>query len=52
MKKLFLTLTIFILSISFYPVSAMERAADILKKNAVTTGDGLYADSTIDGRYI
>ncbi len=52
MKKLFLTLTIFILSISFYPVSAMEKTADILKKNVVTTGDGLYADSTIDGRYI
>ena len=52
MKKLFLTLTIFILSISFYPVKAMEKTADILKKNVVTSGDGLYVDSTIDGRYI
>ncbi len=52
MKKLFLTLTIFILSISFYPVKAMERAADILKKNVVNAGDGLYVDNTIDGRYI
>ncbi len=52
MKRLFLTLTIFILSISFYPVSAMEKTADILKKNVVTFGDGLYVDPTVDGRYI
>ncbi len=52
MKKLFLTLTIFLLSISFYPVKAMEKTADILKKNVVTSGDGLYVDNTIDGRYI
>ncbi len=52
MKKLFLTLTIIILSISFYPVKAMEKTADILKKNVVTSGDGLYVDNTIDGRYI
>ncbi len=52
MKKLFLTLSVFLLSISFYPVSAMEKTADILKKNVVTEGDGLYVDSTIDGRYI
>ncbi len=52
MKKLFLILTILLLSISFYPVSAMEKTADILKKNVVTEGDGLYADSTIDGRYV
>ncbi len=52
MKRLFLTLTIILLSISFYPVKAMEKTADILKKNVVTSGDGLYVDSTIDGRYI
>ncbi len=52
MKKLFLILTIFLLSISFYPVKAMEKTADILKKDVVTSGDGLYVDSTIDGRYI
>ena len=52
MKKLFLTLTIILLSISFYPVKAMEKTSDILKKNVVTTGDGLYADNTVDGRYI
>ncbi len=52
MKKLFLTLTIFLLSVSFYPVNAMEKTADILKENVVTTGDGLYVDSTVDGRYI
>ncbi len=52
MKKLFLILTVILLSISFYPVKAMEKTADILKKNVVTTGDGLYVDSTIDGRYI
>ncbi len=52
MKKLFLTLTVILLSVSFYPVKAMEKTADILKKNVVTTGDGLYVDSTIDGRYI
>ena len=52
MKKLFLTLTVIILSISFYPVKAMEKTADILKKNVVTTGDGLYVDNTVDGRYI
>ncbi len=52
MKKLFLTLTVILLSIPFYPVKAMEKTSDILKKNVVTTGDGLYVDSTIDGRYI
>ncbi len=52
MKKVFLTLTVILLSISFYPVKAMEKTADILKKNVVTSGDGLYVDSTIDGRYI
>ncbi len=52
MKKIFLTLTVILLSISFYPVKAMEKTADILKKNVVTSGDGLYVDSTIDGRYI
>ena len=52
MKKVFLTLTVILLSISFYPVSAMEKTADILKKNVVTSGDGLYVDSTVDGRYI
>ena len=52
MKKLFLTLTIILLSISFYPVKAMEKTADILKKNVVTDGDGLYIDSTVEGRYI
>ena len=52
MKKLFLTLTVILLSVSFYPVKAMEKTADILKKNVVTSGDGLYVDSTIDGRYI
>ncbi len=52
MKKLFLTLTIFLLSISFYPVKAIEKTADILKKNVVTEGDGLYKDTTIAGRYI
>ncbi len=52
MKKLFLTLTIFLLSISFYPVKAMEKTADILKKNVVISGDGLYKDTTIEGRYI
>ncbi len=52
MKKLFLALTIFLLSISFYPVKAMEKTADMLKKNVVTSGDGLYVDSTVDGRYI
>ncbi len=52
MKKLFLILTIILLNISFYPVKAMEKTADILKKNIVTEGDGLYIDSTIDGRYI
>ena len=52
MKKIFLTLTVILLSVSFYPVKAMEKTADILKKNVVTTGDGLYVDSTIDGRYI
>ncbi len=29
-----------------------ERAADKLKENVVTTGDGLYADTTEEGRYI
>ena len=29
-----------------------ERAADKLKKNVVTTGDGLCADTTEEGRYI
>ena len=29
-----------------------ERAADKLKENVVTTGDGLYADTTEAGRYI
>ncbi len=52
MKKVFFALSIFLLSIPFYSVKAMERAADILKKNVVTEGDGLYVDSTIDGRYI
>ncbi len=52
MKKLFFTLSVILLSISFYPVKAMEKTADILKKNVVTSGDGLYVDSTIDGRYI
>ncbi len=52
MKKLFFTITILLLSISFYPVKAMEKTSDILKKNVVTEGDGLYVDSTIDGRYI
>ncbi len=52
MKKLFLILTIFLLSVSFYPVKAMEKTSDILKKNVVTSGDGLYVDSTVDGRYI
>ncbi len=52
MKKIFLGFTILLLSISFYPVKAMEKTADILKKNIVTEGDGLYVDSTIDGRYI
>ncbi len=52
MKKLFLTLTVILLSISFYPVKAMEKTADILKKNVVTDGDGLYIDSTVEGRYI
>ena len=52
MKKLFLTLTILLLSISFYSVKAMEKTADILKKNVVTSGDGLYVDNTVDGRYI
>ncbi len=52
MKKLLLALTIFILSVSFYPVKALEKAADILKKNVVTTGDGLYVDNTVDGRYV
>ncbi len=52
MKKLFLVLTLIILSISFYPVKAMERTSDILKKNVVTSGEGLYIDNTINGRYI
>ncbi len=52
MKKLFLILTIFLLSVSFYPVKAMEKTSDILKKNVVASGDGLYVDSTVDGRYI
>ena len=52
MKKLFLTLTILLVSIQFYPVKAMEKTADILKKNVVTDGDGLYIDSTVEGRYI
>ncbi len=52
MKKLILISTIFLLSIPFYTVKAMEKTADILKKNVVTSGDGLYVDSTIDGRYI
>ncbi len=52
MKKLFLILTAFLLSIPFYPVNATEKTSDTLKENVVTTGDGLYVDSTIDGRYI
>ena len=52
MKRVFLTLTIFLLSISFYPVKALEKASDILKKNVVTTGDGLYVDPTENERYI
>ena len=30
----------------------MEKTADILKKNVVTTGDGFYEDNTVDGRYV
>ncbi len=52
MRKILLILTIFMLSISIKPVKALEKAADTLKKNIVTSGDGLYVDSTIDGRYI
>ncbi len=52
MKKLFITISIFILGIPFYSVNAMEKTADILKKNVVTTGDGLYEDNTVDGRYV
>lgn len=52
MKRVFLILTVIILSISFYPVKALEKASDILKKNVVTTGDGLYVDLTENERYI
>ncbi len=52
MKRVFLILTVFLLSISFYPVKALEKTSDILKKNVVTTGDGLYVDLTENERYI
>ena len=34
------------------PVSAAEMAAEQLKKEVVTSGDGLYADPTVPGRYV
>lgn len=53
MKKGFAVLITMILSFSFLlPVNAAEKAADQLKKEAVTSGDGLYADPAVQGRYV
>ena len=53
MKKGFAVLITMILGFSFLqPVSAAEKAAEQLKKEVVTSGDGLYADPTVPGRYV
>ena len=53
MKKGFAVLITMILGFSFLPpVSAAEMAAEQLKKEVVTSGDGLYADPTVPGRYV
>ena len=53
MKKGFAVLIIMILGFSFLqPVSAAEMVAEQLKKEVVTSGDGLYADPTVPGRYV
>lgn len=53
MKKLIIVLITLVISTCFIsPVMASEKAADFLKSKVVTSGDGLYEDSTESGRYV